>query len=273
MLYAVVSLAVTGLAFGALLAFAAQRFAVPVDPRVEAIKKELPSANCGGCGFASCGALAEAIAGGRAPVDCCGVGGSPVAQKIGEIMGIGVEDKEPQVARVMCLGGKAEAGELFTYEGIRDCRAASIPQIQGGFKACTYGCLGLGSCVRVCVFGAMSMGPNGLPVVDDTKCTACGKCVAECPRSIIKLVGRSRKVHVRCQNKDKGAVARKLCKVACIACKRCEKACEYDAIKVDNNLASIDYSKCTNCGACAAACPPKCIIDERPSEECEAAAS
>jgi ferredoxin len=119
----------------------------------------------------------------------------------------------------------------------------------------------------------MSMGPNSLPVVDDTKCTACGKCVAECPRSIIELVGRSRKVHVCCQNKDKGAVARKLCKVACIACKRCEKACEYDAIKVENNLASIDYSKCTNCGACAAACPPKCIIDERPSEECEVAAS
>ena len=143
-----------------------------------------------------------------------------------------------------------------------DCRAATIPQTQGGFKACSYGCLGLGSCVAVCPFEAMRMGPNGLPEVNDERCTGCGKCVAECPRGIISLVPRSRKVHVLCSNRDKGAVARKLCKVACIACKRCEKACEHEAIKVENNVARIDYIKCTNCGKCAEVCPAKCIIDE-----------
>ena len=273
MLDAVLSLAMTGLVFGALLAYAAKKFAVPLDPRLDQITKELPGTNCGACGYASCAALADSIASGSAAPDACNVGGGEVARKIAGIMGVSVEDKESQVARVMCIGGKQEAKELFTYQGLSSCRAAVMPQTQGGPKACNYGCLGLGDCVKACSFGAIRMDSNGLPEIIDDKCTTCGNCVGACPRSIIRLVGRSSTVHVRCSNKDKGAVARKLCKTACIACKRCEKACEHDAVKVEDKIALIDYSKCTNCGACALQCRPKCIIDETPEAVTDAVAS
>jgi formate hydrogenlyase subunit 6/NADH:ubiquinone oxidoreductase subunit I len=62
-----------------------------------------------------------------------------------------------------------------------------------------------------------------------------------------------------CSSEDKGAVAMKNCKNACIGCKKCESTCPSGAIKVENNLAEIDYSLCTACGECAEVCPTKCI--------------
>ena len=41
----------------------------------------------------------------------------------------------------------------------------------------------------------------------------------------------------------------------------CERACEIGAIKVENNFATIDYSKCINCGKCKAACKMGVIHD------------
>jgi ferredoxin len=62
-----------------------------------------------------------------------------------------------------------------------------------------------------------------------------------------------------CSNKDKGADARKARKNACIGCGKCVRTCKNGAIKVENNLAHIDYSKCSGCGECAAACPTGCL--------------
>ena len=62
-----------------------------------------------------------------------------------------------------------------------------------------------------------------------------------------------------CSNEEKGAVARKNCKSACIGCKKCQLNCPEKAITVANNLAIIDYSKCTGCGLCADNCPTNCI--------------
>jgi ferredoxin len=60
---------------------------------------------------------------------------------------------------------------------------------------------------------------------------------------------------VACNNEDKGADARKVCKNACIACRKCEKVCPHGAISIVNNLARIDYDKCEGCGLCAGVCP------------------
>ena len=46
----------------------------------------------------------------------------------------------------------------------------------------------------------------------------------------------------------------------CIGCKMCERVCEFDAVKVTDNIAHIDPSKCTNCGKCAEKCPKKVIL-------------
>ena len=105
---------------------------------------------------------------------------------------------------------------------------------------------------------------TGLPEVDDEKCTACGACVKACPKMIIELrkkAPKGRKIYVSCVNKDKGAVARKACKVACIGCGKCAKVCAHDAITVVNNLAYIDSTKCKMCRKCVAECPTGAIIE------------
>ena len=64
---------------------------------------------------------------------------------------------------------------------------------------------------------------------------------------------------VMCSNKQKGVDAKKACKNACIGCKKCEKVCPHDALKVIDNLAHIDYEKCVHCEACVKECPTGCL--------------
>ena len=56
----------------------------------------------------------------------------------------------------------------------------------GGPKACNYGCLGEGTCVKACPFDAIHI-VDGVAVVDKEACVACGKCVEVCPAGAIKL--------------------------------------------------------------------------------------
>ena len=105
----------------------------------------------------------------------------------------------------------------------------------------------------------------GLPVVDETKCTACGACAKACPKSVIEIRNagttpkNNRRVFVSCVNKDKGGVARKACKAACIGCGKCQKVCKFGAITIENNLCYIDSSKCKACGQCFFECPTGAI--------------
>ncbi len=100
-----------------------------------------------------------------------------------------------------------------------------------------------------------------MPVVIEEKCTACGKCVEACPRDIIMLVDEDQGVHIRCRSLLTGRFVRQLCSVGCIACRRCVRTCPSDAIYMEDNLAHIDYDKCTNCRECVAVCPPTNTID------------
>jgi RnfABCDGE-type electron transport complex B subunit len=271
MLAAILSLGISGLVFGGLLGFAAIKFAVPVNEKALAIRDVLPGANCGGCGFAGCSAMAEAIAKGAAPVNGCPVGGAAVAAKVADIMGVEASDAERKIAHVRCLGTCEAAPARFAYVGPRDCVSASL-LTNGGPKACTYGCLGFGTCVNACPFDALSMGADGLPLVDEEKCKACGKCVAACPKHLMYLSPERNEVHVRCSNKDKGPQTRKVCKTGCIACGACTRICPSGAISVVDNVAIIDDAKCTNCGACAAKCPVKVIEQKQVAQQEETCA-
>lgn len=246
-----------GLVLAILLGYAANVFEVKQDPRVEELILVLPGVNCGGCGFAGCEAYAKGVALNGADPTLCTVGGPVVANQIGDIMGVKVNAQEIMVAYVKCNGDCTKAKDKYEYHGIMDCVSASaLPG--GGAKSCTYGCLGLGTCVAVCDFDAIVI-RDGIAIIDENKCTNCGACVKACPKNIIESVPLNSRVRVACNSLDGARDIMQNCEVGCIACKKCEKACDYDAIHVNNNLAKIDYDKCTQCNACVEVCPKSTI--------------
>ena len=253
-----------GAVFGFGLAYAAKKFAVKTDPRVEAVRDALPGANCGACGFAGCMGYAEAVVGNPdVAVSMCAPGKSPVAEKIAEITGKKAEKVEPKIARVFCQGGNSLSQRKFIYTGVMDCTAAVLAA--GGDKSCEYGCLGYATCMRACPFDAIRMSADNLPIISKEKCTACGKCVAACPKQVIELAVESKAVVISCHSKDKGIDVKKKCQVGCIACGICVRTCPVDAIKIDNNLARIDHAKCIVCGLCVKKCPTSAIRDYIPA--------
>jgi formate dehydrogenase (NADP+) beta subunit len=181
-----------GVVIGTALVIASKAFYVYEDPKVLAIDDVLPGANCGGCGLPGCTANAQAIVGGKASVNSCVAAGDDVAQAIAAIMGVSVTDKEPEFAAPGCYYGNAKADLNYEYMGVRDCRAAAM--LMGGMKVCRIGCLGLGTCVTACMFNALSMGPDGLPVVNEENCTGCGACEKICPKNIIRLTSVTRRI-------------------------------------------------------------------------------
>ena len=181
-----------GVVIGVVLAFASKIFYVYVDPLIETIEGVLPGANCGGCGLPGCSANAEAIAKGKAAPDSCVAGGKDLAGVIAGILGVRVEAKEPDFASPGCTYNNQDAETQYVYNGLSDCRAAAL--MGGGHKVCHIGCLGLGSCVKACKFGALSMGSDGLPKVNKAKCTGCGACEKACPKQIITLSSVTRRI-------------------------------------------------------------------------------
>lgn len=249
---------VVGIFVGLFLGVAGIKFKVEVDAREEAVLAALPGNNCGGCGFAGCSGLAAAIARGEAAVNACPVGGDAVGKKIGEIMGVEAESGERMTAYIACRGDCDRAKTDYVYTGVEDCRMLSfVPG--GGPKSCNSGCLGFGSCVKACSFGAIRV-ENGVAVVDREACKACGKCVAACPKGLISLIPYKSKLAVACSSTDKGPVTMKSCEVGCIGCGLCVKACADQAVSVADFHAVIDQTKCTGCGACAEKCPKKAIV-------------
>lgn len=181
------------------LGVAARAFAVQVDPKALRIEEALPGANCGGCGYTGCAAAAAAVARGKASPDVCVAGGFDVAQQIAEIMGLSVQSTEPTVLQLGCRYSRNEINQRFEYDGVRDCRAAAL--VGGGGKLCSMGCIGFGTCVRACPFGALSMGEHGLPQVDSTRCTGCGACERVCPKHILHVSTPSRRfTHVQTED-------------------------------------------------------------------------
>lgn len=255
-LYAIGALGGLGILFGLVLTFADKKFAVPVDERFALVREAVAGANCGACGYAGCDAYADAVVKGVASIELCTPGGQKTLDALAQIMKQEAADTVPSVARLLCQGETGIVQARYEYKGYPTCHSAV--GMAGGPTQCVYGCVGLGDCVRVCRFDAMKI-ENGIVVIDENKCTACGMCVMECPRSVIKLLPKAARVTVRCKSEAAPKEARDTCQRACIGCKRCEKACQFDAIHVNNFLSVIDPGKCTLCGECVKVCPTNCI--------------
>lgn len=256
-----------GLVFGLVLAIASKVFHVETDPRLDMLNECLPGANCGGCGYPGCGGYAAAVLKGEAPIGKCASGGNECAEKMAAIMGVRADKVIRKVAMVRCTGFRKtdEDGKIVgqkmkgNYEGLQDCLAAT--KVGGrGPNICKFGCLGFGNCVKACPYDAIHI-VDGVAKVDTEKCVGCMSCAAACPRGIITSVEYGHDVLIACASHAKGAVTTRGCTIGCIGCGLCTKVCPKGAIKVEKNLATIDYSLCDACGLCAQVCPKHMIQD------------
>ncbi len=264
LLITIASLSSLGIIAAIILFYAARKFHVEEDPRIDKVEEVLPASNCGGCGFAGCRNFAESCVNSESLDGLfCPVGGNETMTRIGEILGREAIQQDPLVAVLRCNGSCEFRPKINHYEGASTCATAA--SLYGGDTGCHFGCLGFGDCVEVCNFDALRMDPfTGLPVVTDENCTACGACVKECPKDLFELRKRAkkdRKIYVACMNEDKGGIARKNCAVACTGCTKCFKVCPFDAITMNNNLAFIDSDKCRLCRKCVTECPTNAIIE------------
>ena len=262
-LYAFLIIAALGLLLGLGLAFAARKFAVKKDERAEQILAILPGANCGACGYPGCSGYAGALSAGKAQNGLCSPGGSKTSALVAKILGVADDGaSERMVAFVHCRGNHELTARDFQYEGIEECTAAHM--LFKGESSCKFGCLHLGSCMRVCPTNAIHRDAQGNVTVDPDACIGCRKCTLVCPTKVIRMVPERGTHAIACNSNDPGPVVRKICKVGCIACKICEKKFPDSGCTVVNFLSEIDYSKpMTQIGEAAAACPTKCIVEAR----------
>ncbi|MDD2685770.1 MAG: RnfABCDGE type electron transport complex subunit B [Gallionella sp.] len=222
------------------LAVASKRLYVFEDPRIGQVEEMLPHSNCGACGTAGCRNFAEQVVDGQLEPARCTVNPPDQNKFIASLLGISLGNVEKRVARLACAGGNHVAQMRAKYVGHTSCRSAAV--VGGGGKACAWGCLGLADCADVCDFDAIEMDEHGLPRIIADKCTACGDCVDICPKQLFSLQPVSHKLWLACRNEADPDTAEAACEVACTACGRCVADAAPGLIRLDRNLAVIDYT-------------------------------
>ena len=253
-------LVLLGLFFAVVIAVAYKKLRVYEDPRIDEVEEMLPSANCGACGEPGCRAFAEKVVGNEMLPSKCTVSAPEAITRIAEYLGVDAGSEEKRIARLLCAGGKREAHNMADYQGnLRTCRGESV--VNGGPKACSWGCLGLGDCEVSCDFDAIFMNDDGLPVVIPELCVACGDCVDACPKGLFELMPVHQKLIVQCKSQLEGDLALSKCSVACTACGRCVADGAPGLVEIVNNLAVVNY-ELNNLAAAEATrrCPTNAII-------------
>lgn len=245
-----------GVFFATVLAVAWRFLAVEEDPRIEQVSDLLPGSNCGACGQPGCGALASALVEGTQEPGACTVASPGDLEHIATLLGVDVGDRQERVARLRCGGGEGRVRDLSAYEGLASCRAAVL--VDGGGRACTWGCIGLADCRDVCTFDAIHMNARGLPVVDVEACTACNDCVDVCPLDLFVIQPLEQKLFVQCAAPLTGEAARAVCSAACDACGLCA-ADAPDVIEMIDGLPVIHPERGVPTAAATRRCPTGAI--------------
>lgn len=154
---AIILFTLLALAFGALLAWAAQKFKVEGNPLADQVEALLPQTQCGQCGYPGCRPYAEAVANGE-EINLCIPGGETTVIAISEITGreakpLAAEPKPKQVA--------------FIQE--EDC----------------IGCV---KCIAACPVDAILGAAKFTHTVIVPECTGCELCVPVCPTDCIVML-------------------------------------------------------------------------------------
>ena len=235
----VIILTITGVLLAVAIGLVTRFFGIKQNLLAEKLQAIMPGANCGGCGFAGCADYVDAMVNGKAQPGLCPSMSAEALKIASTLLGQDVVVKERKVALIACSGDDAHAVRRGLYNGVTDCKNAAM--VAGGGKGCLYGCLGLGSCARICPFGAIEITGKHLARVHADLCTGCGKCVSACPRRLIRLVPRTSRIHVYCSNPEVGKNKLPICSDACIGCRKCAKASKEGQMQFNGFLASINY--------------------------------
>ena len=233
--------------------------------KTEEIAAILPGTNCGACGDAGCFGYAQMLTKDanqmiRNPCTLI-LRDSEALNRLEETLGITIDASEMTKKAVIHCSGNSEV--IYKYSGITSCKGAV--QLLSGYKKCPYACLGFGDCLEVCPQNAIFIDPDkGMAVVDQEKCTGCGLCIIECPQKMIELVPAQTKVALLCNYQTLRDISgREKCNTGCIHCRKCLRACEYDAINwnTDRGIPEFDNDKCTLCRKCIEVCEPTTLVD------------
>lgn len=252
-LFGILFFAAFGIICGVLLAYAAKRFAVKVDPKIEAVRACLPGANCGACGYAGCESYAEAVVTDPAcPPGKCAPGKQDVADKVAAITGKAAGEASAVISYLRCSRNDGQVKKKHQYTGFDTCQAASIAF--GGPYECNFACIGYGDCEAACPFHAIHMKDN-MPVIDPEACTGCGVCISTCPKQVLQLLPKDAVCYVPCSSKDSGKAVTNVCQAGCIHCMACTRKAK-DVVNMVNDRIEIDYPNFTEemADGCVKAC-------------------
>jgi len=254
-----------GLVFAIIIALAYLKLRVWEDPRIDAVAAMLPGANCGACGYPGCRGFAEQAVAGTVKPAGCNVLNDDGAAAIASYLGVDKGEANRRVARLLCAGGSDVAVQRAEYRGQRTCGAAA--SVSGGGKSCVWGCLGFADCEVSCEFGAITMNPVGLPVVDPVLCTACGDCVDSCPKNLFEIIPLDQRLLVQCRSLVEGDGVLASCAAACTACGKCVADAAPGLVTLERGVALVHYERnATADHAAIRRCPTGAIVwlDEGP---------
>jgi electron transport complex protein RnfB len=159
-LIAVLTLLVLGLAFGAILGFAAIKFKVEGDPIVDQIDSLLPQTQCGQCGYPGCRPYAEAISNGDA-INKCPPGGQSTIESLADLLDV-------------------EVVPLDAEHGVEQEKKVAYIREQE--------CIGCTKCIQACPVDAIVGAAKQMHTVVVSECTGCDLCVEPCPVDCIDMI-------------------------------------------------------------------------------------
>lgn len=160
MLSALLVFTILGLAFGAILGFAAVHFKVQGDPMVDKIDAILPQTQCGQCGFPGCRPYATAIAKEEADINRCPPGGETAVLALADLLGKPAKPLDADTAKPASN----------TYVVIDEPR-----------------CIGCTKCIQACPVDAIVGAAKHMHTVIKDLCTGCDLCIPPCPVDCIDI--------------------------------------------------------------------------------------